>query len=80
MSETVSRVVSLSASRGAKWSRRVKSVGVRRPVPVGAAAKSTTVGRRARGQTGGSTRPSVSLTRSLARTLRKADLYLQPGK
>ena len=44
-------------------------------VPVEAAARSTTVARLVREQTGGSTRPSVSVTRSPVRTLRKADMY-----
>lgn len=45
-----------------------------RAVPVEAAARSTTVARLVREQTGGITRPSVSVTRSPAKTLRKADM------
>ena len=50
-----------------------------RAVPVEAAARSTTVARLVREQTGEITRPSVSVTRSPAKTLRKADMYKQRG-
>ena len=63
-----------------KCASSVKFAGAMRAVPVEAAARSTTVARLVREQTGGSTRPSVSVTRSPARTLRKADMCWQPGK
>ena len=50
-----------------------------RAVRVELATKSTTVARLVRGLTGGSTRPNVNVTRSLAKTLRKEDMSLQLG-
>ena len=45
-----------------------------RAVHVELATKSTTVARLVRELTGGSTRPNVNVTRSLAKTLRKEDM------